>query len=1058
MRVLASVLFVFLSGALVPLAAQTDPRPPREGIPVDEVFHGLKPRNIGPSGTSGRIAAIDGVVSDPDVLWVGTATGGIWKSVNGGMTWETVFDDQAAPSIGAIAIHQAAPDVVWVGTGEANVRNSMGVGRGVFRTMDGGKSWEYLGLAGSERIHRIVLDPGDPDVAYVSALGPAWSDGEERGVFKTTDGGRSWKKILYVNERTGASGLVMDPSNPDHLLASMWEYRRWPWFFKSGGPGSGLWVTYDGGESWKQLTEKEGLPAGELGRIGLAFAASDPDVVYALVEAGKSALLRSDDGGDSWRAVNTEPNVNDRPFYYGDVAVDPTNENRVYRVAGSLDMSEDGGRSFRGIAPWSAVHPDHHAFWIDPADGRTLYNGNDGGVFISHDRGGNWHFVKNIPVAQFYHIAVDMAEPFNVLGGLQDNGSWMGPSQVWEAPSFAGSTIMSHHWRTVGFGDGFATLIDPSDPDFGYSMSQGGYLSRFDLRTGIWKTVRPTQPSDSVKLRFNWNAGIATDPFDIGTLYYGSQFLHRTRDQGRSWEIISPDLTTNDPEKQKQAESGGLTLDVTAAENHTTILTIAPSPLERGVIWVGTDDGNVQLTRDGGATWTNVVDRIRGVPAATWVPHIEASRHAAGTAYVVFDNHRRGDWGTYVYRTTDFGRSWTSLATPEIDGFVHVLEEDPVESDLLFLGTEFGLFFSLDGGARWSRWGESFPTTPVLALLVHPRDHDLVIATHGRAAWVLDDVRPLREMAASPALAAAPLHLFAIPPAVQATRGSTGPYYFPGNNEFLGGNREYGALISYYLSEAAAPGDGGGAGKEPPARVTLEVLDASGVVIRELKGPAKAGVNRVAWDLKRKGFEQKIPEGTPEEFLPAGPDVLPGSYTLRVKLDDHEVTGTVEVRPDPRRPVSLAERQEKLDALLRVGGRIESLTRAEERLEGIGKTVGLIQAQLGDWDGAAEAKDSLTATAKAMGERIAALRKAISLPDGTVGIVEDASLSARLGEVYGSLSSSWDRPTQSELTALERAEGKVVPFLAELEGFFAREVADFRRTLEEAGFSLWGGG
>jgi photosystem II stability/assembly factor-like uncharacterized protein len=1052
-------------------------------VPVDSLFHGLVPRNIGPSGTSGRIAAIDAVVGNPDVIWVGAATGGIWKSVDGGLTWATVFDEQAASSIGAIAINQSNPDLVWVGTGEANVRNSMGVGRGVYKTRDGGKSWEYLGLAQTERIHRIVLDPRDPEVAYLSALGPAWSDGTERGVFKTNDGGLSWQKVLYVDERTGASGLVMDPSNPDHLLASTWEYRRWPWFFKSGGPGSGLWVTYDGGGEWKRLGEKEGLPAGELGRIGLAFATNDPDVVYALVEAGKSALLRSSDGGDSWRTVNAQPNVNDRPFYYGDVAVDPTNENRLYRVSGSLGMSEDGGRTFREIAPWAAVHPDHHALWIDPADGRTLYNGNDGGVFLSHDRGGSWHFVRNIPVAQFYHISVDMAEPFNVLGGLQDNGTWMGPSQVWEAPSFAGSTLMARHWRTIGFGDGFAALIDPADPDFGYSMSQGGALVRFDLRTGIWKSLTPTRPADSVKLRFNWNAGIATDSFETGTIYYGSQFVHRTRDQGRTWEIISPDLTTNDPEKQKQAESGGLTLDVTAAENHTTILTIAPSPVERGVIWVGTDDGNVQLTRDGGTTWTNVVERIARVPAATWVPHIEPSRHAAGTAYVVFDNHRRGDWGTYVYKTTDFGRSWTSLATAQLDGFVHVIEEDPEEPNLLFLGTEFGLFFSLDGGRAWSRWGKSFPVTPVLALVVHPRDHDLVVATHGRAAWILDDVRPLREMAARPALAEAPLHLFQVPPAVQAYRGTTGPYYFPGNNEFFGGNRPYGALISYRVKETSAAAEAAGeetAMKVPPegagadparaakpasgaadpaaAQVAIQILDASGEVIRELKGPARAGVNRVTWDLKRKGFEMKVPEGTPEEFLPSGPDVLPGTYTVRLSLAGQEATGTVEVRGDPRRAVPMADRREKLDALMKVGSLTESLTRAEKRLEKLQKAVALIREQLGDWEGDAARKDSLTARAKALADRVAELSKTISLPEGTVGIVEDSSLSAQVGEVYGSLSSSWDRPTQAETTGVARVEGKVAPFLEELEGFFRADVAGLQRALAEAGFSLLGVG
>jgi photosystem II stability/assembly factor-like uncharacterized protein len=1020
---------------------------------------------------------VDAVVGDPDVIWVGAATGGIWKSVNGGFTWETVFDDQPASSIGAIAINQSNPDVVWVGTGEANLRNSMGVGRGVFKTLDGGQTWSYLGLAETERIHRVILDPTDPDVAYVAATGPAWSDGEMRGVFKTTDGGESWEKVLYVDETTGASGLVMDPSNPNHLIASMWQFRRWPWFFKSGGPGSGLHVTYDGGETWKKLSASEGLPSGELGRIGLAFAGNDPDVVYALVEAERSVLLRSDDGGDHWRTVNSDPNVNDRPFYYGDVAVDPTNENRVYRVASSLDMSEDGGRSFRAIAPWSSVHPDHHAFWVDPADGETIYIGNDGGVFISHDRGSNWRFVKNIPLAQFYHISVDMAEPFNVLGGLQDNGSWMGPSQVWEQASFRGSTIMNHHWKTVAFGDGFAAIVDPSDPDFGYAMSQGGNLVRFDLKTGLWKALMPTQPDDDVELRFNWNAGIATDPFDIGTVYYGSQFVHKTTDQGQSWEIVSSDLTTNDSEKQKQAESGGLTLDVTAAENHTTILTIAPSPAEEGVIWVGTDDGNVQLTRDGGATWTNLIERFRGVPEATWVPHIEASKHAAGTAYVVFDNHRRGDWTSYVYKTTDYGQRWESLATPEIDGFVHVVEQDPVEPNLLFLGTEFGLFFSLNGGENWTKWGKNFPTVPVRALVVHPRDHDLVIGTHGRAAWVIDDIRPLREMAGDPNIANGSFHLFAGPPGVQANRGATGPYYFPGDNLFHGPNRGYGALISYFVGDAGVGGgegegqeddedagheegdhqEGGGEASGPPNQVTIEILDGAGEVIRELNGPAMAGMNRIAWDLKRKGFDLDLPEDIPAEFLPSGPDVLPGTYGIRATLGEAVAEGTVEVRADPRRAFPMVEREAKLEAIMRAGESLEKISETEKQLDQVGKTLALIQAQMKEWEGEEEVKDSLTAATEEINKHLADLKGKLSLPEGTVGIVEDKTLSSVFGGVYGSLESSWDRPTQAQMVSLERAERKLAPVMEEIHTFFTEEVPAFHREIEEAGFSLLGG-
>ncbi|RMH14463.1 MAG: hypothetical protein D6701_11255, partial [Gemmatimonadetes bacterium] len=845
------------------------------------------------------------------MIYAGGGTGGVWKSSDGGVTWSPIFDDQPASSIGAIAVHPTVPDLVWVGTGEGNPRNSAGVGRGIFRSRDGGRTWEHMGLERSERIHRVVLDPDDPDRVYVAALGPSWSDGQERGVFRSRDGGETWERVLYVDERTGASDLVMDPHNPRHLIAGMWSHRREPWFMTSGGPGSGLYTSWDGGDTWTRVETSAGLPAGELGRIGVAFAASAPGVVYALVEAGKSALLRSDDGGATWRTVNASPGVDPRPFYFNDIFVDPTDELRVYRLASTLDMSEDGGRTFRTIGGWESVHPDHHALWIDPGDGRTLIDGNDGGVFISHDRGESWRFVENLPMAQFYHISVDMARPFNVLGGLQDNGSWRGPSEVRERTAFVQAGIMNHHWKTIGFGDGFAAFVDSRDSTYAYASSQGGNIIRTDLRTGEWKNIAPPPPDDSTELRFNWNAGMAMDPLRPGVLYLGSQFLHRTSDMGLTWEILSPDLTTNDPAKQRQKESGGLTRDVTAAENHTTIIAIAPSPVQEGVIWVGTDDGNVQLTRDDGATWTNVGERIRGVPEATWVPHVEASHHDAGTAYVAFDNHRRGDWTTYLYRTRDFGRSWERLDAEGIDGFAHTIVEDPIEPRLLFVGTEFGLWVSLDGGEHWTRWKEEFPTVPVRSLVVHPRDHDLVIGTHGRAAWIVDDIRPLRALAADPESASRPLTAFAPPPAVQHTRGISGPYYFPGDTRFHGANRPYGALLTYGVGEgaiaAATDGENGGergaVATAGGATVRIEIL-SDGEVIRELTGPATPGLNRVVWDLRRRNFDLPSQGGPGAIFGGGGgPEVLPGRYTVRYTLGEHEAETEVEVVPDPRRDV-----------------------------------------------------------------------------------------------------------------------------------------------------------
>ena len=694
---------------------------------------GLKARSIGPSGMSGRISAIDAVNADPNIIYVGAATGGLWKSTSGGVTWTPLTDSLPASSVGAVAIYQAAPELVWIGTGERNRRNSAGVGTGVYKSLNGGRSWQHVGLESTGAIDAVVLHPSNPELAYVGALGNTWKEGPERGVYKTTDGGKSWEKVLYVNETTGAGDLVMDPANPNHLIAAMWDHRRWPWFFRSGGLGSGLHVTYDGGESWKQLSAEEGLPEGELGRMGLDFARGNPKVVYAVVEAKRSVLLRSDDCGDTWKVVNDKGGYRSpiawRPFYYAQVRVDPTNEDRVYNLHGTIHLSEDGGKNFRRIQ--TRVHGDHHALWVSP-DGKFLIDGNDGGVYLSRDRGDSWRFIENLPLGQFYHVNVDLATPFNVMGGLQDQSSWHGPSSVWH-----NGGIRFSDWRIIGSGDGMAVLAEPNDPRYVYTTREAGRIIRSDLQTGERKSIVPAHPQ-ATKLRFSWNPGMAIDPHD-GALYIGSQFVHRSTDMGTTWTLISSDLTTNDPEKQMADQSGGLTRDDTEAENHTTILTIAPSPVERGVLWVGTDDGNVQLTRDGGGTWVNVVERIRGVRPNSWVPHIEASKFEGGTAFVTFDDHRRGDNTPYVFKTMDYGTSWTSLVTAYIEpfNFVHVIEQDPVEANLLFLGTEHGMYVSLNGGKKWHLWRHGLPRAPTRALVVHPRDHDLVIATHGRSVYIV---------------------------------------------------------------------------------------------------------------------------------------------------------------------------------------------------------------------------------------------------------------------------------------------------------------------------------
>jgi photosystem II stability/assembly factor-like uncharacterized protein len=991
-----------------------------------EEFRALEARNIGPAGMSGRVAAIDVDPSRPRIIFVGSATGGVWRSVDGGIEWEPVFDDQPVLGIGAVAVSQANPDVVWVGTGEGNPRNSVGVGEGIFRSLDGGETWTRMGLERSERIHRVLVHPSDSDVVYAGAMGPAWSDGEERGVYRTTDGGETWERILFVNERTGVADLVMDPANPRKLFAALWEFRRQPWTFRSGGPGSGLWVTHDGGDTWEEITEEDGLPAGELGRIGLAIAPSDPDVVYALVEAEKNVLLRSDDGGRSFELVSDEEGINPRPFYYADLRVDPENENRIYRLAGSIDVSEDAGREWRTVVPSRIIHGDVHELWIDPADPSHMIMGNDGGVGITHDRGDRWRFVENLPLAQFYHVSVDMDVPFNVYGGLQDNGSWYGPSRVWEDRG-----VMNAHWRRVGGGDGFATMVDFSDPRFGYSMSQQGNLMRFDKLTGERRRIQPVHP-EGIDLRFNWNAGLAVNPHDSSTIYLGSQFVHRSRDGGLSWEIISPDLTTDDPEKQRQDVSGGLTLDATGAENHTTILSIAPSSLEEGVLWVTTDDGNVQLTRDGGGTWTNVVENVPQLPSNTWAPHVEASRHDPAMAYVVFDDHRRGDWTPWAFRTRDYGKSWRRLPTEDVHGFGHVIEEDPLEPDLLFLGTEFGLWVSVDGGETWEAWRHGIPAAPVRDLVVHPRDHDLVVGTHGRAIYILDDVRPLRAVAADPSILDQSLHLFPPPPAVQVEIAERIGYRSTGHAMFFGENPPFGALLTLWVGEEHGEGT-----------AHVAVLDRAGDTVRTLDVSVQAGMNRFTWDMRR---DAPADGG---RYGPSGPLVLPGTYRVEATVGE-EISGTdLEVRSDPRNDIPEADRLAKIRALETAAEWYALAREAEERLEGATEAVVQVLRSLREGEGA---EDLVEAGEALETELRAALERLFTGPE-CQGICGGDPMASRVRAPLYLLGSSRRAPSPNDRLAMEQAREALTTVVDEVNRLFRVEVGPYRDMLLEAGYT-----
>ena len=665
---------------------------------------GLPARNIGSATMSGRIAAVAAVNENGRLtLFVGAASGGVWKSVNGGTTFKPVFDRQSVQSIGAIAIDPSNFKVVWVGTGESWTRNSVSIGDGIYKSTDGGENWTNLGLKDTEHIAKIVVDPKDGNSVLVCATGHLWNDNDERGVFKTSDGGNTWKKVLAgANGSTGCGMLAMSPREPKIIFASMWDFRRQGWTFRSGGPGSGLYESIDGGDHWTELNDgnSKGLPEKPWGRIALAVAPSKPQVAYAMIESKKSALFRSGDGGKTWNRLDAGRFMVWRPFYFANLIVDPKDENKVFKPDGPLMLSVNGGKSFSSVG--SGAHGDFHDVWIDPSNPNIVYTGDDGGLWRSQDGGTRWMHLVNLPVSQFYHVSIDNANPYHVYGGLQDNSSWIGDS------SYPGG-VSNSRWENIYNGDGFWVFEDTSDPDYLYAEAQGGTIGRVNRHTLEVRPIQPLPNYNERKLRFNWNTPIHMSPNEKGTIYIGAQFLFRSRDHGQSWERISPDLTTNDPEKQKQEESGGVTVDNSSAEMHTSIYSISESPKNGQIIWVGTDDGNLQITRDGAKTSTNVVANVPGLAKNSWVSTIEAGRFDEGTAYVTFDRHTLGDTKPYAYKTTDYGKTWTSLNVQEngVLGYAHVVKEDTVDPNLLFLGTEFGLWISVDSGQHWASTREA---------------------------------------------------------------------------------------------------------------------------------------------------------------------------------------------------------------------------------------------------------------------------------------------------------------------------------------------------------------
>ena len=1029
------------------------------------VLQDMQPRNIGPGGMSGRVTAIDVVTDNPDVMYVGTASGGLWKSTSGGIKWEPVFEKELTASIGAVAIQQSNPSVIWVGTGEGNPRNSLNGGFGVYKSLDGGKTWQSMGLEKTRHIHRVIIDPTNPDIVYVGAIGSPWGIHPERGVFKTTDGGKTWNKILFANNKTGVADMVMDPTNPNKLIVAMWEHKRDPWFFKSGGEGSGLHMTHDGGKTWKKLSDKDGLPKGELGRIGISIAPNKPNVVYALIEAKKNALYRSDDGGFNWEKVNDKSDIGNRPFYYSDIHVDPDNENRVFSVFTYVNVSEDGGKNFTQLMGAygvdNGVHPDHHAWWIHPDNGQFMIDGNDGGMNITKDGGKTWRFIGNLPVAQFYHINVDNEYPYNVYGGMQDNGSWRGPAYVWKAQG-----IRNSYWQEISFGDGFDVVPDKDDSRYGWSMSQQGFVSRYDWLTGNNYGVKPTHPDPDVFLRFNWNSAINIDPFDNNTVYFGSQFVHKSTDKGLTWKVISPDLTTNDPEKQKQSESGGLSMDATGAENHTTILVIEPSTVERNMFWVGTDDGRVHYTTDGGANYIEVTKNIKGLPAGSWVTQIKASNKKQGEALLVANDYRRFNYTPYAYRTRNYGKTWERIVDGnDVQSYALSIIEDLEEPNLLFLGTDDGLYVSLDAGSSWEKWTKGFPTTSVKDLVIHPREHDLVIGTFGRAAWVLDDIRPLRAIAKDKSTLSRKLQLFQPPTAYQAAYQQPTGSRFGGDALYNAENRDRGAHISYYVTKTEEKKSK----KESDDEDEDETSDDSEVKkvtwdsvhlkiyngdrqIRHLKWktPDSTGIHKTRWFMNESGGDRPSRTIRKRKNEPGGVSVKPGTYRLEMSYGDQTSTSSITVESDPRFDTP----QKAINDAYSAGKTLEGLTQtAADAVKQLveNKTIAEdYKKMLKKVDKDDAHKDDL----KSIGKMVKRIDEVIALYLGKVdkrqGITRNPEMTVmrRIGLARGYAGSRPNGLTATENTLIQQAKDQLQSALDTTNTFFTDEWTPFQSTLE----------
>jgi photosystem II stability/assembly factor-like uncharacterized protein len=989
---------------------------------------GLGVRNIGSATMSGRIAAVagrqekDGKVT----LLIGSASGGVWKSEDGGTTFKPVFDHQAVQSIGAVALDPTNPQVMWVGTGESWTRNSVSVGDGVYKSVDGGETWAKAGLPNVERITRIIVHPTNGNIVYVCAPGPLWSDSPDRGLYKTSDGGRTWSLMLKgANLSTGCSSVTMDPSNPDHLLAGTWDFRRKPYEFRSGGngpdqpSGSRFAESRDGGRTWTDLNaaSRKGLPKQPWGRIEVAYAPSKPKQVYAFVENVRPALFVSEDGGATWQERDRSQGMVWRPFYFGRIVVDPKNPDRLFKMGFSMIVSDDAGKSFSETT--GATHGDWHDLWINPANPRMMVGGDDGGMWTSYDGGNRWVKSWNLPVSQFYHVSTDTKDPYQVYGGLQDNSSWAGDQE------YPGG-ITNNRWENLFGGDGFWAFSDPSDPDYAYAESQGGHIGRVNRRTLQARDIQP-KGGYKEKLRYNWNTPIAMSPNERGTLYIGSQFLFRSRDHGTTWDRISPDLTTNDPIRQRQEESGGITVDNSSAEMNTTIYSISESARAAGQIWVGTDDGNVQLTRDGGRSWSNLTPNL-GMPSGNWISWVEASRFNPAVAYATDDRHSYGDMGTYLYRTGDYGRTWQRLAgpgTPGVRGYAHVIKEDRLNPNILFLGTEFGLFVSLNAGQSWAQFKpNNFPDgVAVRDIALQDREDDLVLATHGRGIWVIDDISPLRAL--NEATLASTDVLIPGRPVEQRIEGNGG--WAEGNATYYGENPQGGATITYYQKARHVIG-----------RMKLEILDAQGKVVDEVPTSKRRGLNRVSWPMRTKP-PQVPPAASLAGASAYGERILPGTYTVRLTNAGQATTEPLTVTLDRRATFSVADRQAQIAASERVKGLFLRMSTLVGQINGVRSKV----TELSQGNAPAEIK----ASAQMLSDKADALRKEIVATKEGGAITGEERLREHADDIYGAINSVEDRPTAYQLARIDALDRELRDVEAQWAAFQAGDLAAFNAKL-----------